>query len=393
MIVTRLSDQVIKKLPAPKSDRAIYYDADFRGFGVVVFASGARCFVLRYKTKAGRQRRLTIGSFPDWGTYAAREEAKRLKRLVDGGGDPVGDLQEKRSAPTVDELCDRFLKEVLPRRKPSTQHTYKLQVKNVIRPELGRMKIAEVSFADIDRLHRKISQRGKLYRANRILALLSSMMGAAIRWKWRTDNPCAGVERNTEHKRRRYLTLEELSRLGGALPQLRDPQSAAIIGLALLTGARRGEVLAARWEDFDREFTTWTKPASTTKTKVMHVVPLTEPARQLLLTVHGAGRPNSSWVFPAADGSPRKDVREAWARACELASIEGARFHDLRHSYASVLASTGHSLPLIGELLGHSTPVTTARYAHLYSDPLRAAANQAAEIIAGRALAPPKDQS
>ena len=156
----RLTDQAVKRLPAPKRGNKVTFDDVVKGFGCRVTAAGQRAFVLNYRRKVdGRQRQITIGSLPDWGTHAAREEAKRLKRKVDGGGDPVGDIQSSRAAATVAELCARFEREVLPRNRPSTQPGYRQQIRADILPALGRMKVAAVAYSDIDAIHRKISAR------------------------------------------------------------------------------------------------------------------------------------------------------------------------------------------------------------------------------------------
>jgi integrase len=377
---TKLTDAIVKRLPIPAVGKKITYDTELHGFGCRVYASGARTFVLNYRTKAGRERRITIGSFPDWGTVAARTEAAELKKAIDRGGDPLGDIQATRAAPTVNDLCDRFIAEYLPKKRPSTQHTYRLQIDNEIRPALGRLKVTEIAFTDCDGLHRKITGRGTAYRANRVIALLSRMLSMSIRWKWRTDNPCKGIERNDEHKRRRYLSADEIVRLSMALDEFSDQQSANIIRLLLLTGARRGEVLAARWADFDAKFRTWTKPGSTTKQRSEHIVPLNNEARRLLVAIRRQVPADAEWVFPA-NGGHRKDVKDAWAIICDRAKINGARVHDLRHTYASILVSAGQSLPTIGALLGHATPTTTFRYAHLSADPLRLATAKAGAII------------
>jgi integrase len=382
-LATKLTDTIIRRLPIPAVGKKITYDTEVAGFGCRVYASGARTFVLNYRTRTRRERRITIGSFPDWTTTAARNEAADLKKVVDRGGDPLGDITATRAAPTVSDLCDRFIAEYLPRKRPSTQHTYRLQIDNEIRPRLGRHKVVEVTFADTDALHRKITARGTPYRANRVVALLSRMFSMAMRWQWRSDNPCRGVERNTEHKRRRYLTADELARLGKALDKYNDKQSANIIGLLLLTGARRGEVLAARWTDFDARFNTWTKPGATTKQKTEHTVPLNNAARGLLVKIRRQAQADVAWVFPA-NGSHRRDVKDAWATICHMAKIDGVRVHDLRHCFASVLVSAGYSLPVIGALLGHTTAQTTHRYSHLADNPLRLATEKAGAIIASR---------
>ena len=284
-MAANLSDSIIKGLPVPADGYAITWDAKVAGFGCRVTAAGARSFILNYRTRGGRARRFTVGSFGDWTTGAARDEARRLKTLIDRGQDPLGDMTAARAAPTVGDLCDRFIREYLPRKKPSTQHTYKLQIESEIRPPLGRLKVAEVTFDDTDGLHRKITARGTPYRANRVIALLSVMFTMAIKWRLRTDNPCQSVQRNAEHKRRRYLSPDELARLTTALANAKDQQSADIVRMLLLTGARRGEVLSAKWDDIDLAVGMWRKPAATTKTRTTHEVPLSQPARALLAAV------------------------------------------------------------------------------------------------------------
>jgi integrase len=382
-VAIRLTDYIVRRLPEPPKGNKIFYDTEVKGFGCRVTAAGSRAFVLNYRARNRREHRCTIGSFPTWGAVAARKEAAELKKAIDRGSNPVGELKAYRDAPTVNDLCDRFIAEYLPRKRPSTQHTYRLQIENEIRPALGPLKVADVTFADTDGLHRRLTARGTPYRANRVIALLSRMFSMAMRWQWRSDNPCKGIERNQEHKRRRYLTADELVRLGKALDKYSDRQSANIIGLLLLTGARRGEVLAARWADFDAGFNTWTKPGATTKQKTEHAVPLNGAARELLVKIRRQVPAGVAWVFPA-NGSHRRDVKDAWITLCRMAKVDGVRVHDLRHTFASVLASAGHSLPTIGALLGHTTPTTTARYAHLQNDPLRLAAGKAGKIIAKR---------
>ena len=198
------------------------------------------------------------------------------------------------------------------------------------------------------------------------------MFSLAIKLQMRSDNPCRGVERNQENKRTRYLSADEISRLKVALAAHEDQQAANIVRLLLLTGARLNEVQSATWEQFDIEDGVWTKPGSTTKQKTEHRVPLSAPARQLLAELHAdnhAGLDDASYVFPGRVGGHRKTIRKVWEDLCESTGLNGVRVHDLRHSYASLLASAGLSLPTIGALLGHSQPSTTARYAHLADSP------------------------
>ena len=260
----------------------------------------------------------------------------------------------------------------------STRKSYGRLITANIRPPLGRLKVANVDYREVDALHRSISKRTP-YEANRTLAVLSRMFSVAIRWKWRTDNPCKGIERNDEAKRRRYLSPEELPRLIKAFAEHRDQESADIFRLLLLTGARKGEVLSAKWDQFDLRTGTWSKPGATTKQRTEHIVPLSAPARQLLAN----RKRTSEFVFPGIAGGHRVEVKESWAAICKAAGIANLRMHDLRHSYASHLASAGVGLHTIGALLGHTQPSTTHRYAHLMDDPLRTATERVGAILSG----------
>jgi integrase len=365
----------------------IVYDDVVSGFGIRVTAAGARSFILNYRVRdTGRERRFTIGGWPNWNVASARKEARRLRTVIDSGGDPLGDIQTERAAPTMADLIQRFEEEHLPRKRPGTARFYKLVLRNHIEPHFGQhAKVADVQFSDVDALHRKITKAGSPYAANRVLAVTSMMFTLACRWQMRSDNPAKHVERNVEEKRKRYLSGDELARLLKALAEYPNQKLANIFRLLLLSGARRGEVRAMKWADVDLEKGVWTKPASTTKQKSDHVVPLSAPARQLLSEIYAAQRgARSEWVFPSTRGDGHViELQLDWVKLCKAAGIVGLRTHDLRHSFASQLASGGASLPLIGALLGHSNPKTTDRYAHLFDDPLRQAVERVGAIHSG----------
>jgi integrase len=377
----KLTDKVVKALPTPAKGNRITYDADVKGFGVRVTAAGGRAFVLNYRRKGdGLERRWTIGGFPDWTTGAVRDEAKRLKRVIDAGGDPVGEHRDARGAPTVNDLCERFVDEYFPRLRASTAGDYETAIRLHIRPALGRHKVSALKHEDIAALHRKISTTAG-HQANRVVAVLSRMLSLAIKWGWRADNPAKGTERNPEEKRHRYLSAAELDRLTTALAEHSDRQAADIFRLLLLTGARRGEVQSMKWPDLELEAGTWTKPGATTKQRTLHRVPLSAPAGQLLVE-RKAERGESEYVFPGRLRGHRVEIKAAWTAICKAAKINDLRIHDLRHSYASQLVSAGFSLPTVGALLGHTQPATTHRYAHLADDPLRQATERVGAVIA-----------
>ena len=377
-------------------------DKAVRGFALRVTAGGTRTWVLHYSAKAtGEERRMTIGRVKEWPIKKARERAAELRRLVDTGGDPLRELQEARGARTVNELADRYLAEhVAAHNRPSSKRDVESLLDQWIRPQLGSEKVAGLRHADIARFHRKVTEAGTPYRANRALAVLSKMMSLAVRWELRPDSPVKGVQRNQEIKRHRYLSGDEILKLTAALTKHPNQTAANAVRLLLLTGARRNEVLLATWDQFDLERAVWTKPGATTKQRTEHRVPLSGPAVKLLTEMREAD-PKAKSPFP-----PMR-IDKAWASICaaagfaeqvELRTKSGkampnkkgervmvwkptVRVHDLRHTYASVLASAGQSLPVIGALLGHTQPSTTARYAHLFDDPLRAATERVGAII------------
>ncbi len=393
----RLTDKVVRELPAPSSGNRITYCADMPGFGCRVTSSGkGRAFVLNYRA-AGRERRFTIGDFPAWTVTQARKRAEELRREVDSGGDPMARREDIRNAPTINTLADRFEAEHLTKRRAGTVGEYLAIIRAYIRPVLGGMKVSALRHADVERLHASIAARAP-YRANRTIAVLSKMLSLAVKWEMRLDNPARGVERAPEHKRERFLTPAEIARLGEVLASHPEKATANAVRLLLLTGARRGEVLGATWNQFDLDTGVWTKPAATTKQNKEHRLPLSAPTRQLLAEMKTEAdtenerrrrfsMPDLIHIFPGKDGKPLQDIKKLWASVCAKAGIEGVRVHDLRHTYAAILASAGLSLPIIGQLLGHTQAQTTARYAHLMDDPLRAATERAGAVIMGAGTA------
>jgi len=404
----RLTDKLVRALPLPQKGATISYDADVPGFGARVTANGARSFVLNYMS-AGRERRMTIGQFPTWSATAAREEARALRRKVDSGIDPMAEREAQdaaaaaeRAAPTMDDLFTRYEAEHLPRKSLRAAADDRSMWRKIVLPQLGPMKVAAVRPDDIDALHAEVS-RTRPVRANRMVEVVRKAFNMAVRWGWRTDNPASGVHRNREERRARYLSAAEVIRLSEALAAHPEKTSANAIRLLMLTGARRGEVLGARWDMFDPDAGVWVKPSAHTKQRKEHRVPLSAPAVQLLSQIltgaqagaSAEGYPVSPYVFPGHDGTPITDIKRTWLSVCRKAGLaeqvekrtrDGkvvrtdkgvpvmawqatVRIHDLRHTYASILASHGLSLPIIGALLGHTQPQTTARYAHLLDDP------------------------
>jgi integrase len=409
---SHLTDRLIRALPVPAAGAVITYDADLPGFGIRTTAKGVRSFVLNYVVN-GRERRMTIGRFPTWSATAAREEAKVLRRKIEAKIDPLDEqaaqaraAEAARAAPIMQDLFDRYAAEHLPRKAARSASDDRSIWQQLILPRLGSMKVDAVQPADIDALHAEVSLTRPV-RANRMVEIVRKAFNLAVRWGWRSDNPAIGVHRNREEKRARYLSGAEILSLSQALAAHPERTSANAIRLLMLTGARRSEVLGARWDSFDLDTGVWVKPSAHTKQRREHRVPLSAAAIELLKELKRDA--TTPYVFARANGKPLGDIKRTWLAVCRKAGIahrvprrtrngrvvcgrDGApvmawqttaRLHDLRHTYASILASEGLSLPIIGALLGHTQPQTTARYAHLLDDPLRAATERVGALITG----------
>lgn len=379
---------------SPKGKDWVLFDTELIGFGCKITPHGRRVYFAQSRV-AGRRVRVTIGTHGQVTAEQARVEAHKLLAQMATGEDPSIERAEAKRAPLLKDLAERYLSHhAATMKKESSQDRDRRLIERFILPALGGKKVDAITRADVARLHYDVG-KGTPIQANRVLACLSKMMSLAVLWGWRSDakgNPCKGIQRFKENSRERFLSPDELSRLGQAISELGAegaelPSVLTAVKLLVLTGCRREEVLRLRWQDVDFERACLHLPDSKTGAKV---VPLGAPALEVLAqTPRLVGNP---YVCPGLKpdghlvGLPR-----AWARICKRADLEGLRIHDLRHSFASVGAASGMGLPVIGKLLGHTQAATTQRYAHLHQDPLRAAADEIAGRIA-EALKRPVEQ-
>ena len=357
--------------------RHIIWDSTLAGFGLRVYPSGKKSFVLEYRFK-GRKRLLTIGAYGPLTVDMARDIATQALARVIQGIDPLKEREEEYGGKTVKSLCEDYIERHAKPHKKSWVFDAQ-RIRRVIIPTWGTMKVTSITPADASKLHHDMTMKGAPYEANRVLDLISKMFNLATRWGYyHGPNPAKGIENNKERKRDRWITPEELPRLAKAISEEENIFARAAIWLYLFTGVRKAELLRAKWSDIDMN----RKELKLEDTKAgrPHYVPLSSPAFQILKELPRIK--DNPYIIPGAkEGSHWVELKKVWKRIKTRAKIEDVRLHDLRRTEGSWLAQSGNSLHLIGRVLNHSCTSTTAIYAHFAQDHVREALENHAQRL------------
>lgn len=373
----------------PEPGDVVHWDDGISGFGVRVRPSGRKTYIAKCRCR-GRQVKITIGPHGPITVEQARTKARSIIAEAKAGRDPAADHSRLRKSPTVAELGQRFLNEYVPVHcRATTAREYKRSVELFINPEIGTRKVVDIERIEIAKLHHSL--HNKPYQANRTLGVLSKMFNLAEVWGLRPDgsNPCRHVKKYKEEKRERFLSGDEYQRLGNALRQAEEEGSETLsainaIWLLMLTGCRLNEIMSLKWHYIDFDTREFRLPDSKTGAKTVHLGAAVIDRLKNIEKLED----NEFVIAGKKEGSYLSDLQHPWRRIRKLAKLDDVRLHDLRHSFASGGLAVGEGLPMIGKLLGHSQVQTTARYAHLANDPVKAAADRIAERISTSANCP-----
>lgn len=404
MAVLKITAEAVADImrSARVNKNAFYFDEDLAGFGFYRTPGDVGTWFAEFRPVAGGvKKRIKLGRVGILKASEAREAARKVIANAALGKDLAKDRASERASVSVKELAELYVARTKDKRKASTGENYEHVVRVNIVPHVGAVKAIALTRREVQSMHSKVSRERGKYAANRAVAILSAAYGwgALQAYVPEGTNPASRVERHKEEPRQRFLSPDELLRLGEALieaetvglpdqnssgakhaPKNRrtvmHPSVTGAIRLLLLTGCRLREILHLRWSEVDTDRGLLFLPDSKTGRKT---VVLSDAAQAVI-----KGLPRIGVYVIASDSAglkdekPRADLKRPWASICKRANITNATPHDLRHTFGTVGAGSNLGLPVIGKLLGHTQPATTQRYAHVAVD----ASKRAADLIA-----------
>ena len=361
---------------APRRD--VRWDDEISGFGIRIYPSEKKTFILSYRVN-NRKHLLTLGAFGILTLDQARKMARQEYAKILNDINPLDKRNQSSKDQIMKVLCEAYLSRYARIHKKTWQEDERRINKHII-PKWGSHSVKSISRSDIAAFHAQLGKTAP-YEANRLLRLLSKMFDLAGQWGFSEEsssNPAKKIHLFKEEKRDRWLKPTELPQLVEAIDQEPNRVAAQAVWLYLLTGARKSELLQAKWSDIDWERKELKIPE--TKAGRIHYIPLTEPAYELLKGIQHTK--NNPYIFPGhIAGKPLVNITKPWKRICVKAGLEDMRLHDLRRTVGSWLAQSGNSLHLIGKILDHSNQSTTAGYARFAQDQGRQAMEEYAQQL------------
>ena len=372
----KISSRTVSSFKGVPGKDMCLWDTEVKGFGLRVQPSGKRSYIYKFRTPDGKRRNRKIGGPETLTADAARRVVQGM--VSDAAlGKTIIDDKPKQKSITVKKFCDHYLSDYARlHKKPKSVEDDTRYIEKEIKPRLGHKNLSEIRSKDIVKIHSAMV--GSPVKANRLLALLSKMFNLAEEWEYRdtNTNPTQHIRKYKETPRERFLTQDEMANLELTLSDAETEHlvSSSVIHalrVLLMTGARLQEVLTMKWEYIDFENGKIHLPDSKSGKKTIW---LSDRAKGYIDAIpHKRGNP---YVFPGQrTGSRLVNLQKPWRKLRAIAGLDDVRIHDLRHTYASLAVSQNLSLPIVGKLLGHKSTKSTERYAHLYDEVMKDAAN------------------
>lgn len=376
----KLTKTVIDKTNYNKVNNArqFLWDSDIPGFGVRIYPSNKRTFILSYNLN-GRKRLLSIGAYGVLTLDQARIEARRLQIKIYDGIDPLADKKREIINKSMKKLVLDFLEKHSKVYKKSWEDDRR-RIETYIIPQIGQFQANSIVKSDVVSLHQKIGKHS-IYEANRTLSLLGTALRFGRDWGFLDPSaalPTQGIKKFKEVERDRWVTPQEMPKLAESIDKEDSPYVKAAIWLYLLTGLRKTELLESKWTNID-----WVRKEikiEDTKNGHNHYVPLSESAIEILKSIPALEN-NEFIIVGKNHGSHLVNISKAWTRIKKRAGVDDVRLHDLRRTTGSWLAQTGNSLHLIGKVLNHRSSNTTKIYARFAQDHVRDALEEHGEKI------------
>jgi integrase len=373
--------KTIEELPAPNRNTRLYFhDTKQPGLSIYVTKSGARTFFVRNKAN-GADDRIVLGRYPDLSIENARKMASKVRGDIANGKDPQEHKRIIRNEMTFGELFETYMERYSKRHKRSWK--YDEREVNKFLSHWFRRKLTRISQDDVYKEFHRIADNHGIYQANRMLERIRAMFNKGIEWGWEGRNPALGIKKFREKSRDRFLLPEEVSRFFDALAQEENVTARDFILMALLTGARKGNVLAMQWKDISLQNEIWRIPD--TKNGEPHNVPLSPQAMEILhkrKQIQELSDLKTPYVFPGEGKEGHfADPKKPWQRLREKSELHDLRLHDLRRTLGSWQALQGTSTAIIGKSLGHKSMQSTAVYERLTLEPVRQSVQNATEAL------------
>lgn len=379
----------LHRLPAaPAGQRAEYRDSATPGLVLRVTDTGRKTLaVFRWVPATRRPERITIGAWPEVGIDAARKRARQVMGQIAEGRSPAAEKRQLHDGLTLAELFEQYAKLHLGKLKPQQQREARALFDLHVRPaRLHTRSLRDITRVDVERLHNTIG-REHPRTANKVLGFIKSLYRRAAEWGADVRNPATGIKAFATPSRERFLQPAEFPRFVAALDATEQPYR-DLFRLLMLTGVRIGNLLAARFDQFDLDSGVWHVPATEHKNKTAHAVPLLPEAVQIVQRRRKELGKRAVWLWPSDSASGHLTVvHKPWRRLCERAGIDGLTRHDIRRTMGSYITMTGGNIQTVGKALGHKTMAASAVYARLNLDPVRQAMATAVGAM-GAAAAP-----